>query len=85
MQADVRQGPAAPALKSLQTKVAAADPNVATCHRGDGRRRPDAGHPGDVRGLGAAGQGVLAIIGGADPVATMTAAGKTINAAIAKG
>lgn len=75
----------APALKSVQAKAAAADPNVGIIVKAVDGGDPMPAIPAMSAVWEPLGKAYAAIVGGADPTATMTAAASTIQAAIAKG
>jgi arabinogalactan oligomer/maltooligosaccharide transport system substrate-binding protein len=72
-----------PALKSVQTTVAAADPDTKIFLEAADKGAPMPAIPAMSAIWEPLGKAYSAIIGGADPTSTMTSAGKTITAAIA--
>jgi maltose-binding protein MalE len=74
-----------PALKSIQAKAAAADPNVGVFLKAAEGGAPMPAIPAMQAVWEPLGKAYAAIIGGADPSATMKSAAKTINTAIANG
>jgi arabinogalactan oligomer / maltooligosaccharide transport system substrate-binding protein len=74
-----------PAMKAVQPAAIKADPNVDVFLSGARSGAPMPAIPAMAAVWGPLGKAYSAIIGGADPSATMTAAGKTIADAIAKG